>query len=152
MRRFIGGFLHIDSELLDHLLEPDPVLAGVIGVRSDRREPLVHPLPGGGIGDGSYVGGDLRGLSGDGRRTEHNRETAIERVIHPVIERQACKHTDGDGECRAERTAGGCHGGRAQLGGRGSQHSRTQLGRCAAGCHLLEPAFDVVVHFHSFTI
>ena len=41
---------------------------------------------------------------GDGRRTEHDRETTIEVVIHPEIEPQAGEHTDGDSNCSAETT------------------------------------------------
>jgi hypothetical protein len=89
LSRFIRGLLHIDSEFLDHLLESDCVLAGVFVAGAARRQPLVRPSPGRGVGDGSNFVGNLGGLSGDGRWTEHNRQTTIDRVIHPVVERQA---------------------------------------------------------------
>jgi len=133
LRRFISGFLEIDSQLVDHLLEPEYVLAGVGVVGSARHEPLVYPLPGKKIGDGSNVGGDLRGLTGNGRRTEHNRESTIDRVIDPEINHQAGKHSGGDRERETVSPPGlsGC----VQLTGHGRQHSMTKLRLCAAGCH-----------------
>jgi len=119
---------------VDHLPEPGCVRAGVIVVGSARRKPLVHPLPGGGVGDRSDVGGDFRGLSVDGRRTEHNRETPVDRVIDPGINRQAGKHKGGDRERETVSPTGvsGC----VQLTGYGGQHSRTKLRRGAARRHL----------------
>jgi hypothetical protein len=103
----MNGLLHIDGELLDHLLELDCVLAAVIVAGMARCQPLVRPSPGRGVGDGSNFGGDLGGLSGDGRWTEHNRQTTIDRVIHPVVECQAGKQTGGDNESGTERPARG---------------------------------------------
>jgi len=98
----MSGLLYIDSELLDHLLELDCVLPAVIVAWLTHRESLVRPSPGRRVGDGSNFGGDLGGLSLDRRRTEHNRQTTIDRVIHPVVERQAGNQTGGDSESGAE--------------------------------------------------
>ncbi len=66
--------------MLDHPLKPDGVLLGLVVAARARREPLVRPPPGGWIGEGSDVVGDLRRptLKGDG--PEHGREAAIDRI------------------------------------------------------------------------
>jgi hypothetical protein len=148
----MSGLLHIDREFLDHLLELDSVLAAVIVAGLTRRQPLVRPSPGRGVGDGSNFSGNLGGLSGDGRWTEHNRQTTIDRVIHPIVERQAGEQTGGDSKSGSERPARGQGTGQAQLVPNGGQNTRTKLGRCAPRRYLAEPAFDILVHCHSFTI
>jgi hypothetical protein len=75
--------------LLDHLLEQNCILPGVIAGGSARRKLPMGPLAGRVVGDGSDVCGDLRGLSVDWRRTEHYRQPMIEAVIHPIVQRQA---------------------------------------------------------------
>jgi hypothetical protein len=39
-----------------------------------------------------------------------------------------------------------------QLVGHGGEDPETQFGRCARGCDLTEPAFEIVAHSHSFAI
>jgi hypothetical protein len=150
--RFIGDFLRVNSELLDPKLEADGVLASVLAAGSARRKLLVCPLPRGGVGDGSHVGGDLGDLPADGRRTKHQRQTAIERFDHHVVEPNPGEQTGGDNKRRERRPPGGQRSGWLQLLGHRGQHARTKLGRCAEGRHLTEPAFDVVVHCDSFAI
>jgi hypothetical protein len=46
----MGGFLGVDGELPDYLLETDCVMAGVMAERPARNEPLIRPSAGGGVG------------------------------------------------------------------------------------------------------
>ena len=145
LRRFIGGSLEVDGELSDHLPEPEHVLAGVVAAGTGRRKALVRPSPGGGVGDGRDVGGDLRGLSRDGGRAEHDREATIERVHHQDVQRQAEEHGGGHrepgwrpgGERRRPTALGhplrGEGATELQLVRHGGQDPRPQFGRCARG-------------------
>jgi hypothetical protein len=152
LRRFICGFLEVESELLDQLLEPDRVLAGGIVVGPVRREPFVYPLARGGIGDGSNVGGNLGGLLAHGGRTEHDRQTTIELVAYPKIECQTRQHPDRHGKRGTERPPRGQGSDGPQRLVHRRQHATTKFGGCAPGRHLMEPALDLIVHFLSFTI
>jgi hypothetical protein len=152
LRRFIGGFLEVESELLDQLLEPDRVPAGGIVVGPVCCEPFVHPLARGGIGDRSNVGRNLGGLLAHGGRTEHDRQTTIEPVAYPKIECQTRQHPDGHGKRRTERPPRGQGSDGPQRLVHRRQHATTKLGGCAPGRHLMEPALDLIVHFLSFTI
>jgi len=105
----MGGFLEVDGELSDHLPEQEHVLAGVVAAGTARRKALVRPSPGGGVGDGRDFGGDLRGLSRDGGRTEHDREATIERGRHQDVQCQAEEHRGGHREPGARRPSGGSH-------------------------------------------
>jgi hypothetical protein len=151
-RRFIGGFLEIESELLDQLLKLDRIPTCGIDFGPIARELVVHPLAGGRIGNRSDVGRDLGRLFAHRRRTEHNRQTTIKPVVHPEVQRQACNHTSGDGKRGSKRPAARAGRGRAQLLGYRGQNAWTKPGWCALRPRLLEKAFDVVVQDHSFAI
>ncbi|MGP0064631.1 MAG: hypothetical protein ACLQGP_13665 [Isosphaeraceae bacterium] len=148
----MGGSFQIDGEFPDHPAETDGVLAGVIATGPARDEPIIGPPTGGGIGDGSHLGGNLLGLPGDGTRTERDGEAAIERVIHPEVQGQAGKQADGDGQRSRKPPARGPESLRIQLVGHRSEHLKSQFRRCAPRSHPTQPAFDVVVHSDSSTI
>jgi hypothetical protein len=107
LKRFIGGFLEINDDLFDNLLEPDRILAGLVTGGSRCRESPVRPFGRIGVGDGRDVCGDLRGLSVDWRRTEHKHQPTIEAVIHPIVQREACNHSCRHRESRTASQAGG---------------------------------------------
>lgn len=138
--------------LLDHLVEADRVLAGVVPMRRARHEPVIGPLPGRGIGHGRDIGGDLRRLPGDDPRAEYDRETTIDVDVRPVIERQAENHREAGRDCGAKAMAGGWRSRIAQLWGHGGEDPRAKLGWCPSGYHPPKPSFDLVVHCDSSII
>jgi hypothetical protein len=103
----MGALLEINYDLFDHLLEPDRILAGLVTGGSRCRESPVRPFGRIGVGDGRDVCGDLRGLSVDWRRTERNRQPAIEAVIHPIVQRHAHNQCSSYNESRTASQAGG---------------------------------------------
>jgi hypothetical protein len=92
LSRFIDGFPEVKGELLDHLMEPAGVLISVVAVPFDDREPLVSPLADSRVRDVRDLGGDICNLPRYRGWTKHDREPAIELVVHPEIECQASEH------------------------------------------------------------
>jgi len=152
IRLIMAWFLEISGDLTDQFLESDGIVLGICALASAGRQPLEHPLSGSGIGQGGNLGGNLGGLAWDGWRPEHRREPAIERRIDQVVHQQARQEGSRNSQSRAqpEPPARG-RGGIGQLLPYGGQYPATQLGSRAAGRQLVEEAFDVLVHSHSFT-
>jgi hypothetical protein len=106
-RRFIGGFLDVESELLDQLVKPDGILSGGILLGWAGCKPVVRPLAGRPIRDGRNVARNLGRLFVHRRRTEHRGQATIEPITHPQVERKACQQTGRRGKGRPKRSTRG---------------------------------------------